>query len=360
MKKYLAPVNRDSVSLKVSKIERMTALNISKRTVLISALLIGLISAMLLISQSTFFTLFPSELSLGITLDLVITMPLLYFLIIRKTSISNTTIIPIIAVGLWSTFFILPKEQHHFINFFKLWILPFAEVGIATFIVLKVRKLRKNMSEERKNHSDFIQLFRNASKSIFPKKLIPLLVSEAGMIYYGFIAWRKKPLANGQFSYHKNNTENAMIYGFMLLIFVELFGLHFLLASWSIIAAWILTVLSTYSLLEVWGIARSLRKRPISIIDNQLNLRFGLVSEVDIDITNIQEIRINKKTIDKEDGYLHLGLIPDAETPNILIHLEDTVEVLRIYGFHKQTNKIALFVDEPAKFLEYLEQKSQS
>jgi hypothetical protein len=214
------------------------------------------------------------------------------------------------------------------------------------------------MSEERKNHTDFIQLFRNASKSVFPKKLIPLLVSEAGMIYYGFIAWKKKPLIEGQFTYHKNNTENAMIYGFMLLIFVELFGLHFLLVKWSIVAAWVLSILSAYSLLQVWGIARSLRKRPISVHDNQLSLRFGLVSEVDIDMANIQEIVLNKRTIEKEDGYLHLGLIPDAETPNILIHLEDTVEVLRIYGFHKQTIKIALFVDEPSKFIEYIERES--
>ena len=338
----------------------MNAIQTHKRTLLIATLLLGIISTMFFLSRSASFKSFPSELALGITLDLIVTMPLLYLLIIRKSSISKKTVIPIIAIGLWSTFFILPKEQHQFIDFFKYYLLPFVEVGIVTTVVLKVRKLRKNMSAERKNHTDFIQLFRSASATVFPKKLIPLLVSEAGMIYYGFIAWKKAPLGPGQFTYHKNNTERVMIYGFMLLIFVELFGLHFLIAKWSVVAAWVLSALSAYSLFQVWGIARSLAQRPISILDQQLCLRFGLVSEVDIDLSTIQDIYLNKKNIEKEDGYFHLGLISDAETPNILIHLSEEVEVLRIYGFHKKTKRIALYVDQPAEFIEYIEQSMES
>lgn len=62
---------------------------------------VTLISLLVLTTRSSLFMAQPKLTSALITTDLILTIPLLYFLLIRKKKISIYTIIPAVGVGLF-------------------------------------------------------------------------------------------------------------------------------------------------------------------------------------------------------------------------------------------------------------------
>ena len=59
-----------------------------QKNILIFATPILIIGLMILITKTALFKLHPNNLAIGITFDLLLIVPLIYFLLIRKTNIS--------------------------------------------------------------------------------------------------------------------------------------------------------------------------------------------------------------------------------------------------------------------------------
>lgn len=74
--------------------------------------------------------------------------------------------------------------------------------------------------------------------------------------------------------------------------------LHILLTKWSSLAAWILTFLSIYSGIQIFGFLQSIIKRPISIENGKLFLRYGITNEAIIDLKDIGSLEISYKDIE--------------------------------------------------------------
>lgn len=91
--------------------------------------------ALYILGTSETFRLNSSKFSSLITADVLLTIPFIYFLLIRKTSISKLTIIPVTIVGVILASFIIPKEHQVILNSFKIWILPVIEILAISFII---------------------------------------------------------------------------------------------------------------------------------------------------------------------------------------------------------------------------------
>ena len=55
---------------------------------------------MILIVNSSWFTMNPDHLALGVTADLVITTPIIYFLLIRNSEIPKFSVVPVLVQGI--------------------------------------------------------------------------------------------------------------------------------------------------------------------------------------------------------------------------------------------------------------------
>ena len=77
-------------------------------------------------------------LSSAITFDLLITTPILYYLIIRKRSIPKTTIIPVFILGIIVASIILPQAHQGYLELVKTWFLPLLELGVFTYLVVMI------------------------------------------------------------------------------------------------------------------------------------------------------------------------------------------------------------------------------
>jgi hypothetical protein len=317
-----------------------------------------IILGMVFLSKSYLFQQNPEQLTIGITFDLVFTSPLLYFLFIRKKTIPNTTVVPLFILGIIITSIIIPKDHQFLITQIKHWVLPIVETSVFILIVYKIRQTRKAFKVNKKetNH-DFYELLKEVTATILPKKISILFSTEIAVIYYGFINGNKHQLQANEFTYHKHSSVIALLSVFIFLIIGETAIIHYLLQKWSLIAAWALTILSIYTGFQLFGIIRSMGKRPIVITESKLHLKHGLFSETEIPLSEIESFEQSSKSIEFNDDVRRLSPLGELTSYNFIIRLKTKQNLVGLYGFKKEYLTIVFHVDDKIKFREALELK---
>lgn len=293
----------------------------------------------------------------AISVDLLITIPFIYYLLIRKSNIPKTTVVPVMIIGLILGFTFLPPNQQTYLNLFKVWVLPIIELFVVTFVLIKAQIIIKKQRELSKSNPDFYDTIQTVLFDFMPKRPAEMLSAEISVIHYGFINWRTLPLQENEFSYHLKSGTPALFGALIMMIAIECIGLHYLLGIWNNIIAWVFTILSVYSMIQVFGFSRSMSKRPIKVGDNSLTLRYGILNQVEIDFSEIIDITISRKPIGSEILTRTLAPIADLEKHNVVISLNTTHELQGIYGFKKDFNVLALHLDDPKRFKESMDCK---
>lgn len=296
------------------------------------------------------------SLGLAITIDLLLTVPLVYFLLIRKTDIPKTTVVPVLIIGLLLGSYFLPGEAQSYLDLFKTWVLPLIEVSVLTYVILKVRQARKHYKTSKAQTPDFYTALKTTCSELLPKKLVMPFATEVAVFYYGFFNWSSTTLEENEYSYHKNSGTPALMGAFVFIIAVETVALHLLLARWNVTAAWILTALSTYTALQVFGFAKSLGKRPISIQANTVHLKYGILGEVEIPLNNIEMVELSGRALPKEPFTKTLSPLGALESHNLILHLKNTQELKGLYGIKQDFNVLGLYLDTPSRFKQKAEE----
>lgn len=323
-----------------------------QKNLIIFGIPFSIIAAMIFIAKSSIFNENPSNLSTGITFDLLLTVPFVYFLLIRKTNIPKTTVVPFIIIGIVTCSLILPTENQYYLNLFKTWVLPIVEVSILSFVIFNIRKAIKRYNLNKTESFDFFTTLKNTCYEILPRAAAIPAVTEISVFYYGFIYWRKRKLKENEFSYHKNSGTISLLIAIVFIIGIETVVLHVLLVKWSAIVAWVLTFLSIYSGIQIFGFLKSMLKRPISIEKNRLYLRYGIMNETSIEIDNIESIVLSTKDIEPNKETRRLSILGELEGHNIIIRLKKENTLFGLYGIKRKYKVLALYVDEKAKFQE--------
>ena len=317
--------------------------------IIIFGIPLALFAALILLTRSPLLQS-SDTLALAITADLLLSVPLIYFLLIRKTKIPNITAVPVMILGLIIGSWFLPESRQTYLELFKTWALPVVEVSIVTFIILKVRNAVKRFKSLSGQSPDFFSTLKEVCYQMLPQKLVLPFVTEIAVMYYGFISWRSRPLHNNEFSYHKKSGTPALLIALIFVIAIETFVFHILLAKWSIIAAWIASGLSTYTAIQVFGFARSLSKRPVSIDKNSITLRYGILCETNISFEDIESVTLSKKPVKQDKTTRKLSPLGELESHNIIIHLNKTNTLTGLYGIKKTYKTLAFYIDDASRF----------
>ena len=289
-------------------------------------------------------------LDLAVSLDLLITVPLIYFLLVRKTSLPNTTIIPVMITGLIIGTYFLPTESQKYLNAFKTWALPVIEISVLIIVAGKVyQAIRKFKSKG--ITQDFYTTLKAACQELLPQKLVLPFATEVAVIYYGFISWRTRKLKSNEFTYHQESGMPAIMGAFIFVILIEAIALHLLLTRWNPVVAWVLTGLSIYTAIQVLGFAKSIGRRPIVVDNQQVIIRYGILNEVDIPVSNIQTIECSTNPLEKDPMTKTLSPFGDMEGHNVMIRLNEELMLIGLYGFRKKFKTLALHVDNPQRFV---------
>lgn len=304
----------------------------------------------IMIARSPVFRLNPDNLAIGITADLLLTVPLLYFFLIRKTGIPKTTVIPVLILGLIIGTNILPSENQQYLDLFKKWAIPVIELSVLSFVIYKVSGVVRQYKLPRTQSFDFFTTLKEVCYKMLPGKVVMPVVTEIAVFYYGFLHWKKIQLKENEFSYHKASGTVALLGVTIFMIGIETAVFHLLLTKWSNTVAWMLTFLSLYSAIQIFGFLRSMYKRPISVENGRLYLRYGIMNEAVVSLKEIDSVEISSKDIEKNNECRKLSVLGAMESHNVIIRLNKESTLVGLYGIKRPFKVLALYVDDKYKF----------
>lgn len=299
----------------------------------------------------------PSQLANAVTADLAITAPILYFFLIRKTSISKLTVVPCFIVGLLIAHLVLPTSERQLLGFLTHYVLP----GIELFVLLLVgRNIWQFVRTFRVNGTDSVdklEVLKKSTAAVLGEGLpARLFTTELSTIYYGLLSWKKSERQSGQhFTHYKKNGLGAVIALWIMVLGAETFAVHILLMKWSVIAAWIASFSSVYLALLFVAHYKATWQRQSWFEQEELHLRYGLSGDIDIPINQIKNIQLTSRTPRDLQNFVKLGHA--FESHNVLIELKEEFEVERMYGKKERTTAIGLMIDDRELLQKYWEEK---
>jgi len=291
----------------------------------------------------------------ALSLDLILTIPIVYFLLIRKTQIPKTTIVVFIILGIFLGKKWLPAEYHTTLNFAQHILVPLIEISIISYIIFRMRKIILEFRKAKNESPDFLTTLRSAVAEIFPKKIGELFVIEVAIIYYTFFAWKIPPLPNNTFTYHKKSGLHLVFGIFIGLVLIETFAFHILVERWSVIVAWIGTGISLYSIVQIIGIIKSASRRPIILENEKVLLRYGLMNETEIRYEDIEKIELSRRSISNNPLALRIGT--ELTGHNVIIFLKNKNTLHGLFGIKKEFNTLMIHVDKHKVFKEKMEER---
>ncbi|RKR80253.1 hypothetical protein BDD43_0349 [Mucilaginibacter gracilis] len=298
-----------------------------------------------------------SPLALGMTIDMVIILPLLPLLLSGRSGAAKYVSSVLFTIGILCAGRVIPTSEQFLLRYIKYWIVPIVELLSVSYLVIRVRKALKHLDSKADSSGDFYNELKKVTFSIIPNKIAYVVTSEIAVIYYLFFNHKKMLYNDKKFSYHKDTGAIALFGVLIFMVIVETMAFHLLLVRWSPKVAWILTVITAYAGVQLWGMTRAFLKRPIEITSNSLLLRYGLLAETEVPLINIQSVELLTKLDDSEPYVQQLSPLKLLNDFNVVVRLHQPAELCFIYGKVKTYQTIAFHVDKKQLFIECLNSK---
>ena len=259
----------------------------------------------------------------GAALDVAVTVPALYFLLIVRAGLQPLiSIAPICLLGLLRATYLAPR-----VAFTRPVVAAAVEIAL---VALVVSRLRKGAPQSR---------------------LDAVIAGEVTMLYYALASWRRRPeIPDGAraFPIHERSGA-AALFGALAAVSVMEAGLvHMVVMRWSTAAAWTLTALSLYGSLLLVAIARSLVLRPVLVTADEVVLRSGMLWTLRVPHSGVA-------AVERPGAPCELRM-PLAAEPNLVLRLREPIVATGIYGLKRRVNAVAVSIDEPAEFERALSQ----
>jgi hypothetical protein len=307
-------------------------------------------TAVFFIARGQLASVHPDVLGIAAMCDLVITVPLLYYLLrVRPGHSSWFATVAIFLAGARAVGFLLPAAQRAHLPGVR-WLGVPLELWVIAAVVQRLRRVPFS--------ADPVMRIREAAGALFPSEwLAELVAGEILVLYYALFTWRSRPAsAQGARSFSVAEASGyGMFTSFMLIaLFFEGLPMHLLLQRWSHTAAWISAAAGVYGLVWIVGLRRSLRLQPILIDASTLMLRIGFLWRVDFtreQIAACRPVTSGKVPGRKEAGYLPLVIINE---PQWLIELAQPAIAHGLFGRRKSVTRIGVAVDDAEGFGEAL------
>jgi len=307
-----------------------------------------------LLIHSRLFVANPEILSFGITFDMTISIPILYYFLARKGNLPKVLLIPIFMFSLIAAALILPRGHHQFLGLIKYVIFPL-ETFITAYLIFKITRVVKDYKRLKPGSGlGFSVVLKECLvKAIGQGKIPDILSTEISMLYFGLFAWRRpKQTGENAFTAYKKSGSGSIVGALVFLSLTEILAFHVLFMQISSIAAWIILVLNLYGLIFILADFNATRREPTYIEDEKLYINAGIRWKAVIPFKDIKSVELsNESSRDKRI----LRAMTIFSSPNLVIVLEKTHRADGPYGIRKNFDKILLNLDEPQRFKQFLE-----
>lgn len=296
----------------------------------------------------------PRVMSAAITIDLLVTVPVLYwFLVVRRARVPAVTLLPVFIASLALARTILPEGYEGWVGLASLTVLPVVELAVLGVAGVRTRTMVRRMRATPRGADPF-DAFRDALGELMGSPaLAHAVASEVMLVWYALLSWRAAPrVAEGDAAFTNDRRTGAtgVLSGLGIATVMEGAVVHVLAAHHDAGLAWGMTALSAYTLLWIAGFARALRLHPVTLGADAVRVRVGMIWDVTVPYSAIVRVDTAPRApIDRRTpGYLHAAF---AGTPQTMLTLKGPVDAIGIYGIRKRgIERIGVYVDDAIGF----------
>ncbi|MEX2219062.1 MAG: hypothetical protein WD749_09920 [Phycisphaerales bacterium] len=296
------------------------------------------------IAASSAFQTSPGTLSIAVALDVALIIPAAYWALVVRHRLGHArTLIPIVALCILAASAIVPAGHAGVLAWARYLIIP-AEVGLLAYLVYKVRAVLALGCASRAG--DPIEAasaaLQDALGSPFAARLI---ASEFAVFYYALASWGRRPQVPEGASGFAPARAATVIAVLVPIVALETVGMHMLVSRWSVLAAWILTALSAYTMLWVLGDYRAMAMRPTLVTREEVVIRVGLRCSLRAPLALIERVQ---STDWRDQGRCvpgHLNMA-SPDSPNILVAFREPITAQRFFGVTTTVQSVGLRVQD--------------
>jgi hypothetical protein len=297
------------------------------------------------IARSAAFAREPAVLSLAVTFDLLVGLPLLYYgLVVRRGRAPASTLVPVLFASAGLAHLILPPGgRAHLARAEAL--LPFAELALLPLAALRARAVARAYAAARPSALDAVDALHDAfARALGQPRLGAFLASELTVFFFALLGpfLRPPPDSARRRSFAAAPGLGGLVFGALVLFASEGLVVHLFVEHFSAPAAWILTALTAYSALWLVADYELVRLRPIALAGDRLRVRVGARWRVDVDRALVVALEGPPR---EGDGALDLSA---SGAPTCTLALAGPVEVKGPFGIVRSASRLALQVDDPS------------
>ncbi|HKV12818.1 MAG TPA: hypothetical protein VJ725_32035, partial [Thermoanaerobaculia bacterium] len=273
----------------------------------------------------------PDVVKLGLMFDLLVTVPLAFYLLaVRRGGVPAITLTAVLSASFAGAALVFPGERALLGRLFEIVSIP-AEIGLVAWIGIRTRRALRNAAGE----DDLLERLRAVAREVFPiRRAADAISFEMTVLFYALFAWRRRPHAPADreaFAYHEKSGYGAIVFALSIVVLAETIPIHILVTRWSPMVAWVLTVLSLYSLFWFLADWRATRLRPHLLDEEALQIRTGLRWSVRIPRERIAGLHTK---LPKGAGPTLRGALPGGNP--LWIELTEPIIAQGPYGLEKR------------------------
>ncbi|NBB80155.1 MAG: hypothetical protein GVY36_12045, partial [Verrucomicrobia bacterium] len=240
---------------------------------------------------------YPGIIAAGLTVDLVVLVPLAYHVIlVRGRDWPAVTTAVVFLISLYAAHFVVPAAHQAPLAFLTYVAVPI-EISLIGYVLFRAVRTVRRMGLRRSDptDTDLLEHLRRTMRQAFDVRVLAdVIAHELAVFYYALFSWRSSlPSARPEastYTYHKSSGYGVILAGIMVALVIELVGVHLLLHLWSPTVAWIHTALGLYGMLWLVGDYRAMRFRPIQLHGDVLYLRCGLRWSIRVPLASIASV----------------------------------------------------------------------
>lgn len=230
------------------------------------------------------------------------------------------------------------------------------DIVLLRIIIMAVSTTRNyRLLAQQNPEQDFLERIPAALQGVISaQKVREMLSSEIAVLYY-MLTGKKQPLDKYSFSYHKYGGTIAVYVVFIFLLLIEGAGTAILLHKLRVpMVERTLLLLSVYSIFFLIAHIRAMKLRPITVNEETLVLRYGLLTTIHIPLDNILLLEKDKKIYNKRPDAIKLSLLSAMEQHNMQLELKDPMSLKILFKKKTGIRSIYFRIDEQAQFCEVL------
>ncbi|MFF2483879.1 hypothetical protein [Paenibacillus sp. NPDC058071] len=330
-----------------------------------SLYLFAAIAALVLCVDTVTARIAPQDrlLAYAVLFDFVVVIPFCYWLlVIRNSGKKLKSLLPFPLLGAIAAWFALPASVKS-MAWDVIWPVELAIVAIeASLIYIEIRLLIaivKQIKERKRTEPDTVEAIRHVCKDrLGDRRIGSFIAHDVAMFYYFFFSWgkrkRDKALAienANVYTYHRETNQVLLAAFVTKLIVLESVVVHLLLAMWSPLVAWIVTISELWLLILLWADTRAAVMQPIRIGKEGIRLRYGLRLQADFRWENLLSVDWAKSGYELTGEEKRQAASPAVGTPNVRLALKSEQRVDGFFFQPMRTSLIYLAIDRPSDFV---------